>query len=206
MPFSTRSGSSAPDSNGVRKLEDGRPMELIVETAGEDSEQSDVLELVRDSWRKIGFRHPHQAVGSGGLAQSDLLGRGADDDLVRDRERRPDGRLEPERFRPHEPGGSAAMAQMGPILRDEGAGRRAARRSGCQAAARAVPGLERLRDHGAAPGDLEEDARHLCARMLHDRHRGQCQAADRHAPEHGQRAEGGSLQLGSSCPDRHLST
>jgi peptide/nickel transport system substrate-binding protein len=48
-------GLGAPDANGLRKLADGRPMELIVETAGEDSEQSDVLELVRDSWRKIGF-------------------------------------------------------------------------------------------------------------------------------------------------------
>ncbi len=48
-------GLGPAGSNGVRKLADGRPMELIVETAGEDSEQSDVLELVRDSWRKIGF-------------------------------------------------------------------------------------------------------------------------------------------------------
>jgi peptide/nickel transport system substrate-binding protein len=42
-------------AQGVRKLPDGRPMELIVETAGEDTEQTDVLELVRDQWREIGF-------------------------------------------------------------------------------------------------------------------------------------------------------
>ncbi len=40
---------------GVRRLPDGRPLELVVETAGEDSEQADVLELVRDSFAKIGF-------------------------------------------------------------------------------------------------------------------------------------------------------
>lgn len=42
------------DSEGLRLLPDGRPMEIIVETAGESTEQTDVLALVRDSWRKIG--------------------------------------------------------------------------------------------------------------------------------------------------------
>lgn len=40
---------------GLRLLPDGRPMELIVETAGESTEQTDVLSLVRDSWKKIGI-------------------------------------------------------------------------------------------------------------------------------------------------------
>jgi len=31
-------------------------MEIVVETAGEDTEQSDVLELVHDTWRKIGIK------------------------------------------------------------------------------------------------------------------------------------------------------
>jgi peptide/nickel transport system substrate-binding protein len=42
--------------DGVRLLPDGRPMEIIVENSGESTEQSDVLELIRDSWRKIGIR------------------------------------------------------------------------------------------------------------------------------------------------------
>ncbi len=42
------------DSRGLRLLPDGRPLEIIVETAGEGSEQADVLELIRDSWREIG--------------------------------------------------------------------------------------------------------------------------------------------------------
>ncbi|MEK0083446.1 ABC transporter substrate-binding protein [Benzoatithermus flavus] len=43
-------------SGGVRLLPDGRPMELVVETAGEDAEQADVLELVRDQWQEIGLK------------------------------------------------------------------------------------------------------------------------------------------------------
>ena len=41
---------------GIRLLPDGRPMELVVETAGEDNEQIDILELVRDQWAEIGFK------------------------------------------------------------------------------------------------------------------------------------------------------
>jgi peptide/nickel transport system substrate-binding protein len=40
----------------VRRLPDGRPMELVVETTGEDTEQADILELVRDQWRELGFK------------------------------------------------------------------------------------------------------------------------------------------------------
>ena len=31
-------------------------MEIIVENSGESTEQSDVLELIRDSWRRIGIK------------------------------------------------------------------------------------------------------------------------------------------------------
>ncbi len=41
-------------SNGVRLLPDGRPLEFIIETSGEDSEQTDMLELIRDQWQEIG--------------------------------------------------------------------------------------------------------------------------------------------------------
>ena len=41
---------------GVRLLPDGRPMELVVESSGEDNEQSDVLELIADQWAQIGFK------------------------------------------------------------------------------------------------------------------------------------------------------
>ncbi len=43
------------NGRGMRLLPDGRPMELTVETSGEDTEQVDALELVRDQWSEIGF-------------------------------------------------------------------------------------------------------------------------------------------------------
>ncbi|HEV8679089.1 MAG TPA: ABC transporter substrate-binding protein [Stellaceae bacterium] len=43
-------------SDGLRKLPDGRPLDIIVEDSGESSEKTDVLELIRDSWRKVGIR------------------------------------------------------------------------------------------------------------------------------------------------------
>ena len=42
--------------SGIRRLPDGRPMEIIVETAGENTEETDVLELIHDSWLRIGVK------------------------------------------------------------------------------------------------------------------------------------------------------
>ncbi len=44
------------DSRGVRLLPDGRPLEIIVETAGESTEQTDVLALVHDGWMSVGVK------------------------------------------------------------------------------------------------------------------------------------------------------
>ena len=44
----------SPD--GLRLLPDGRPVELIVETAGEETEETDLLELVAESWLKQGIK------------------------------------------------------------------------------------------------------------------------------------------------------
>jgi peptide/nickel transport system substrate-binding protein len=43
-------------ADGLRKLPDGRPLEIIVETAGESSEQTDVLEMIRENWREVGVK------------------------------------------------------------------------------------------------------------------------------------------------------
>jgi len=48
-------GLTKRDDRGVRLLPDGRPLEIIVETAGEDTEQTDVLELIHDSWLRAGI-------------------------------------------------------------------------------------------------------------------------------------------------------
>lgn len=49
-------GLTKRDSDGTRLLPDGRPLEIVVENAGDSSEQSDVLELIRDSWAEIGVK------------------------------------------------------------------------------------------------------------------------------------------------------
>lgn len=49
-------GLTKRDLNGTRLLPDGRPMEIVVETAGESTEELDALELIADSWRRLGIR------------------------------------------------------------------------------------------------------------------------------------------------------
>ncbi len=49
-------GLSKRNSDGVRLLPDGRPLEIIIETAGESSEQVDVLELIAETWIKAGVK------------------------------------------------------------------------------------------------------------------------------------------------------
>ncbi|MFY0613496.1 MAG: ABC transporter substrate-binding protein [Hyphomicrobiaceae bacterium] len=41
--------------DGIRYLPDGRRAEIILDTAGESTEQTDVLNLIQDSWRRIGI-------------------------------------------------------------------------------------------------------------------------------------------------------
>jgi len=49
-------GLTERNSAGLRLLPDGRAAEIIVETAGESTEETDVLSLVRDTWLKIGIK------------------------------------------------------------------------------------------------------------------------------------------------------
>lgn len=48
-------GLTTRNDRGVRLLPDGRPAHIIVETAGESTLETDVLELVTDHWRQIGI-------------------------------------------------------------------------------------------------------------------------------------------------------
>jgi peptide/nickel transport system substrate-binding protein len=43
-------------SDGMRQLPDGRPADIVIEDSGESRDKTDVSELIRDSWRKIGIR------------------------------------------------------------------------------------------------------------------------------------------------------
>ncbi len=47
-------GLTERNSDGIRLLPDGRPLEIVVETAGERTVEVDVLELIRDTWQQIG--------------------------------------------------------------------------------------------------------------------------------------------------------
>lgn len=42
--------------NGLRKLPDGRPMEFVIETAGERQEEENALTIIADTWRDLGIR------------------------------------------------------------------------------------------------------------------------------------------------------
>jgi peptide/nickel transport system substrate-binding protein len=49
-------GLTQRDDRGVRLLPDGRPLEMLIQTAGESTEQTDVLELIHDSWLEAGIK------------------------------------------------------------------------------------------------------------------------------------------------------
>ena len=49
-------GLTRRNDEGIRLMPDGRALEIIVETAGEDTEQTDVLELVGWTWKEIGIK------------------------------------------------------------------------------------------------------------------------------------------------------
>lgn len=48
-------GLTARDSRGFRLRPDGKRLDIIVDTSGESSQETDVLELVADTWAEIGI-------------------------------------------------------------------------------------------------------------------------------------------------------
>lgn len=49
-------GLSGRDKRGIRLRPDGKPLEIVLQTAGESTEETDVLELVHDSWLRAGVK------------------------------------------------------------------------------------------------------------------------------------------------------
>jgi len=49
-------GLGERDDRGIRLFPDGRPLEIIIESAGESTEETDVLELIADSWADVGVK------------------------------------------------------------------------------------------------------------------------------------------------------
>lgn len=49
-------GLTKRDRRGLRLMADGRPLEIILHTAGEGTEETDILELIGESWRRLGIK------------------------------------------------------------------------------------------------------------------------------------------------------
>ena len=49
-------GTINKNSDGLRIMEDGKKLEIIVETSGESEEETDVLELIKESWEELGIK------------------------------------------------------------------------------------------------------------------------------------------------------
>jgi len=49
-------GLTERNSQGVRLMPDGKPLQIIVETAGEDPLETDILELIGDTWLQAGIK------------------------------------------------------------------------------------------------------------------------------------------------------
>jgi peptide/nickel transport system substrate-binding protein len=119
-------GLTKRDSQKLRLLPDGRPMEIIIDTAGESTEETDVLELVRDSWRKLGialYSRPsvrevfRKRVYSGKSMMT--IWSGLNNGI-------PTADMSPNELGTHA-AGAAPVADVGPVLRERRQGRRSAR-------------------------------------------------------------------------------
>ena len=49
-------GLDKRDERGVRLMNDGEPLEIIIHTAGEGTEETDILELISYGWSKLGIK------------------------------------------------------------------------------------------------------------------------------------------------------
>ena len=189
-----------PDT-GIRRLPDGRPAVIVVEMAGETSEQADILELVHDSWLAAGIKLYTKPLQRETFRNRVFAGRDVDVGVGRPRERRPGPEHEPGRARPHLPA-AAPVAEVGPALPEPGTHRRALRRPVRERAAGALREVDRGARPATAGRDLESDARYPCRSGLHGRHRGRDPAAGGGQRTTSQRARARDLQLGAGRPPR----
>nr|WP_233270659.1 ABC transporter substrate-binding protein [Chachezhania sediminis] len=49
-------GLDKKGADGIRLLPDGRPMEIVIETAGERQEEENALQIITDNWKDIGVK------------------------------------------------------------------------------------------------------------------------------------------------------
>ena len=169
-------GLTERDDDGIRFLPDGRPAQIIVESAGESTLETDVLELVTDHWSKIGISlfirtSQRDIFRSRAIAGEIMMAIWSGiDNGVPTADMNP-GRAGADQRRP------AAMAGLGPALLCH-ARRKGLRtdHAGSREAGRAAQGLAGERRARGTRRDLAPDAGALHRPGLLDRHR-QCDAA-----------------------------
>ena len=197
-------GLTKRSDDGLRLLPDGRPMELVVETAGEETEQTDVLELVEETWRKIGIKihsKPSQRevlrnrIFSGETLMS--IWYGIENGI-------PSADMSPAEFAPTSQQ-QLQWPMWGQYLRDQGRGGRAAGPAGGGQAARSVRAVGGRDHHRGAPQDLGRDPGDLQRPGVLDRPDRRHPAAGRGAQDAAQPARRGGLQLGARGAVRNLS-
>ena len=196
-------GLTQRDARGLRLLPDGRPMEIVVDTAGESTEETDVLELVRDSWRKLGialFSRPsvrevfRKRVYSGksmmtiwsglnnGIPTPDM----SPNELAPTAQEHLQWPMWGQYYENNRKGGEApALPEAKELVELYDAWRKAAHR-------------------GRARADLAADARDSRAAGLHDRHRHAGAAAGRGPEQAAQRSDRRAVQLGPGVVLRHV--
>ena len=202
-------GLDKRDDDGIRLLPDGRSAQIIVETAGESTLETDVLELVTDHWRKVGTGAVHPHLAARRFPQPRDRRRDHDVDLVGHRQWRADRRHE-SRTSWRRPPTTSCNGRSGASTTSPAASRarrRTCRRSRTGAAARRMEG---------APATTEERTRRLAqdAGDLHrpgllDRHRQRDAAAGpalgaaaQHAGERPLRLRSDLPISASTCPTR----
>ncbi len=173
----------ARGADGLRHLPDGRPLDIVVEDSGESTRQRRRHRI--DPRCLAAGRRPavHAPDAADPVPPPRVLRADADVDLQGRRERPADGRYVAGGIRADN-AATAPMAEMGPIFRDQGPGRRAARPALGGAAPRPLRSLAACGGCRRARPNLARDAAPLGRRGLFDRHhrRGAAAGCGQHAP------------------------
>ena len=156
------------DDDGIRFLPDGRRMEIVVETPGETTLDTDVLELVADHLEKVGLKVFRTRLAARYLPQPRARRANHDVGLVRPRQRHRHRGHEPRRYRAHHRG-SIAVAPVGHPLHDERREGHRAGRARSRPADGPLQGLAILHDRSGAHGYLGQDADDLHPERVFDR-------------------------------------
>ena len=190
-----------PDT-GLRRLPDGRPLAIVVETAGETSEQADILELVHDTWLAAGIKLYTKPLQRETFRNRIFAG----ETLMSVW-----GGLENGTPRPGtSPAELAPTSQQqlqwpkwGQHYQNRGRTGEPSDLPGRDRAARALQRMDRGACARPAGRDLGPDPRHPRGPGLHDRHRGRDPAAGGGQRAASKRSRARRLQLGAGGPPRH---